>query len=117
MPAVYNSMALTDTEKIQDFLDHLDRQIGDITSRSDAVSSGIQSPPRDGSLVGEQQPRLRDDEEDGNTWCERSLEQLEMTIQLLDQCLDNDLKELNRQRGIIAQCTRTIAELKKVTSQ
>jgi hypothetical protein len=107
-------MALTDPAKVQDFLDDLDRQIGDITNRSDATGSGIQNPPEDRSLLSDQVPLDRDDKEDGNTWCERSLEQLEMTIQLLDQCLDNDLKELHRQRGVIAQCASTINELKQV---
>jgi hypothetical protein len=100
-------MALTDSAKIQDFLDDLDRQIGDITNRSDVSASAIPPLPEDES------PPPLDDKEDGNTWCMRSLEQLEMTIQLLDQCLDNDLKELNRQRGIIAQCAAAIDELKQ----
>jgi hypothetical protein len=109
-------MALTDATKIQDFLDDLDRQIGDITSRSDETASGIQRSPQDESILDDQPPVIRNEKEDGNTWCERSLEQLEMTIQLLDQCLDNDLKELSRQRGIIAQCASTINELKKITA-
>lgn len=48
------------------------------------------------------------------SWCERSIEQLEMTIQLLDQCLDNDLKDLNRQQSIINLCQQRIEEAKQI---
>ena len=48
------------------------------------------------------------------SWCERSLEQLEMTIQLLDQCLDNDLKDLSRQQNVINLCKKQIDEIKKI---
>lgn len=48
------------------------------------------------------------------SWCERSLEQLEMTIQLLDQCLDNDLKDLSRQQNVINLCKKQIDEVKKI---
>jgi hypothetical protein len=108
-------MALTDSAKIEDFLEHLDRQIGDLTSRSDAGASGVLEPPAEDSFVPE--ARVSDEEADGNAWCERSLEQLEMTVQLLNQCLENDLKELNRQRGVIAQCASAVNELKKITTQ
>ncbi|OHT07363.1 hypothetical protein TRFO_24447 [Tritrichomonas foetus] len=57
-----------------------------------------------------------DDEERRNkrSWCERSIEQLEMTIQLLDQCLDNDIKDLNKQQGLIDLCRNNIEEAKRV---
>lgn len=48
------------------------------------------------------------------SWCERSLEQLEMTIQLLDQCFDNDLKDLSRQQNVINLCKKQIDEIKKI---
>ena len=50
---------------------------------------------------------------DTQAWCERSLDQLEMTIQLLDQCIDNDFKDLNRQQGIIDMCSKQVKEMKQ----
>lgn len=75
-----------------------------------AISKPPQISPED-----EIEYNLNDDITRKNrSWCERSLEQLEMTIQLLDQCLDNDLKDLSRQQNVINLCKKQIDEIKKI---
>ena len=46
-------------------------------------------------------------------WCNRSLEQLEMSAALLSQCLDSDLNDLNRQNAVLNQCLQEVIALKQ----
>ena len=46
-------------------------------------------------------------------WCNRSLEQLEMSAALLSQCLDSDLNDLNRQNAVLNQCLQDVLALKQ----
>ena len=47
-------------------------------------------------------------------WCNRSLEQLEMSAALLSQCLDSDLNDLNRQNSVLNQCLQEVLALKQL---
>ena len=49
-------------------------------------------------------------------WCEKSLEQLELSISLLNQCLDNDLKDINRHQQTLSQIRTELNLIKNKTS-
>ena len=134
-------MALIGEDEIYGFLDKMERDIGRATdarygdlSIDNSISSKnarYQDLSMDGSIssknaraevsdISDQLPNVADiDVEQSETsdrtqsWCERSLDQLEMTVQLLDQCLDSDFKDLKRQQGIIEMCKAQIDEIKK----
>jgi hypothetical protein len=108
-------MTITDPDRIRSFLNDLDRDIIELAGRSfDDVESFQTACGDDSVSLATPNPNTP---EDSQLWCERSLEQLEMTIQLLDQCLDNDLKDLNRQRGVISLCMEQIQSMKNAISQ
>lgn len=117
-------MALIGEDEIHGFLDDLERQIsraadaryGDLSIDNSISSKNARAEVSDISDELPSMPEsVLDRSEQGdtaNTWCERSLDQLELTVQLLDQCLDSDLKDLKRQQGIIEMCRNQIDEIK-----
>ena len=97
-------------------INHQNRSQVSIHNQQNSTQSLLKSSPSPSpGLTPEKEIEFdiqNDPTNDSRTWCEKSLEQLEMTIQLLDQCLDNDLKELNRQQGVIKLCQKQIEEVK-----
>ena len=51
-------------------------------------------------------------EETTQSWCDRSLEQLEMTISLLSQSIDSDMQDLSRQQSTLTLYQNYINEIK-----
>lgn len=49
-------------------------------------------------------------------WCEKSLEQLELSISLLNQCIENDLKDINRHQQTLNQIRTEMNLIKSKTS-
>jgi hypothetical protein len=49
---------------------------------------------------------------DSAYWCARSLDELEITMALLNDCIDGDVKELERQKSIIDMCKQQVEEIK-----
>jgi hypothetical protein len=105
-------MTLTDAGRIQAFLQDLDRDIHELVD--DGYS---ETPSAQNSRLDESDHPKSVAREDAHEWCERSLEELEITIHLLDQCLDNDLTDLGRQQGVINLCAEEVRQLKKAVSQ
>lgn len=108
-------------------MEDLDREYEEMANEGSADVSfsgsfAIQTPPE---IVSQQSTPREDftptipvtsmigDEYYEKSWCDRSLEQLEMTIQLLDQCLDNDIKDLNKQKSTVMQCRKQFDEIKQ----
>lgn len=108
-------------DDIRGFLDNLERQIeqaadakyGDLSIDGSISSRNAREQVSD---IADELPNVEDisfdQAKDSQSWCERSLDQLEMTIQLLEQCLDNDFKDLNRHQGIIDMCNKQVKEMK-----
>ena len=46
-------------------------------------------------------------------WCNKSLDQLDMSAALLSQCLDSDLNDLKRQNAVLNQCLQEINAMKQ----
>ena len=108
-------------DDIRGFLDDLERQIeqaadakyGELSIDGSISSRNARDQVSD---IADELPNVEDisfdQNKDNQSWCERSLDQLEMTIQLLEQCLDNDFKDLNRHQGIIDMCSKQVKEMK-----
>jgi hypothetical protein len=47
------------------------------------------------------------------SWSDQALQQLETTADLLAQCLENDQRDLQRQRALIATAKSQVGELKR----
>jgi hypothetical protein len=86
----------------------IDRRFSTLTDGpSDEVLDNGNPPGQaddDLTLTGGHSNLLDDDV--GSTECEWSIEQFKITIQLMDQCLNNDLKDLNRQKRIVGLCAQ-----------
>lgn len=103
-------MALTTADELHGFLEDLDLQIGRAIGGK-YTDTSMEVGDVDVSRAPETEMDV-DGVSRTHGWCERSLEQLELTIQLVDQCLDNDVKELARQGGIIEACREEVQLMK-----
>ena len=128
-------MAIISPEEIQDFLLNLDKEITELTelkksnqssSFSDSNSSkeiiqimNSDSQNNEQSFGNNSNERNTGDVlqgksmlEDSNEWCEKSLLQLETTMNLLKDSIENDLLDLEKHQQILDSCQLQISKIK-----